>query len=100
MTGPIRPEDVPEAKAANIPDEVFEVFNELIVKHMSGERAVIRQDEIVRALEDRGYARTTIYDEHWLDVEPVYEGAGWTVIYDRPAYCETYPATFTFKRGK
>ena len=40
--------------------------------------------------------RATIFDNNWLDIEPTYRKAGWKVIYDGPAYCENYPATFTF----
>ncbi len=41
---------------------------------------------------------TTVCDNHWLDVEDVYREAGWVVEYDKPGYCESYEATFTFKK--
>ena len=44
--------------------------------------------------------RSTLFDNNWLDIEPIYRRAGWVVEYDKPAYCEDYPATFTFKLPK
>jgi hypothetical protein len=32
-----------------------------------------------------------------LDIEDTYREAGWKVEYDKPAYCENYPANFTFR---
>jgi hypothetical protein len=33
-----------------------------------------------------------------MDFEPFYEKAGWKVVYDKPGYCESYAANFTFTR--
>src|SRR6185369_4399412 len=100
MPGPIRPEDVVAQKAAQLPEEVFEVFNELIARGWSGSYAVVQQDEVVRRLVERGFDRGRVFAEHLLDVEDTYRAAGWKVEYDKPAYNETYPATFTFSRKR
>lgn len=97
MAEPIRPEDVPALKVVSIPGEVFEVFNELIIKNYSqGGTSVVHQSAVINALEDRGTPRNTVYQNGWLDVEDAYEEAGWDVKYDKPAYNESYPATFRF----
>jgi len=47
-------------------------------------------------------AEANIFDNHWLDVEPIFEDCGWKVEYDKPGFNENYPATFKFtpKREK
>lgn len=98
---PIRPEDVSEAKKNQIPDAVFETFNELIAEKFSGNRALLKQAEIMERLKFKGYInRRLIFDSHWLDVEGIYQQAGWTVEYEKPAYNETGEAFFTFSKGK
>jgi hypothetical protein len=96
---PITPDEAEANRKMTIPPEVIEVFNQLIVAHLSAGRATILQDEAVaRICEECSVDRTFVYNSHWLDIESIFEEAGWSVVYDRPAYCETYPATFTFTR--
>lgn len=104
---PLSPREAEERKDRSIPDFVIGAFNDLIVKNLnlSGE-AVIRQEDILRRImaspdRPREVSRQDLFDNHWMDVEPFFRRAGWTVVYDMPAYCETYEPTFTFrKRGK
>jgi len=98
MSGPMSPEEVTTRKASMIPEVVFEVFNELIARGWNGRETTIRQDEVVARLEAAGIASSRIFAEHLLDVEDAYRALGWKVVYDKPAYCETYPATFTFSK--
>jgi hypothetical protein len=92
----ITPKQASEYKKNTIPAKVIEVFNELINENMSHNQANVRQDEVVNRLVHRGLNRTEIFDRGWLDIESIYEKAGWKVKYDKPAYNENYPATFTF----
>jgi hypothetical protein len=105
MVKPITPSEAKANAVSNIPDVVFEVVNELIVKGIgSNNHVTIKQDDIMAHIVERvkpedGQAyRQTVYDNHWLDFESAYEKAGWSVTYDKPAYCESYPATFKFSR--
>lgn len=98
MSRPIRPEEV---VCTGIPDNVIEVFNELIQENMKGKQAVILQEEVIERILSRYYeepriARETIYANDWLDVEDLYRDAGWQVVYDKPSPYDSYPATFTF----
>ena len=100
MTEPIKPQDVIEAKLQIMPDEVIECFNHFIAANWNGHSAVIKQCDIVGRivgilnLEPKD--RKKIYDNHWLDVEDIYRKQGWIVKYDKPAYNESYEATFEF----
>ncbi len=94
---PIKPKDIAGAKAKSFPPEVIETFNELIAKNFSGGSATVFQKDAVSALVKKGFKSADIYDNHWLDVEEIFEKSGWVVEYDKPGYCETYDAHFVFK---
>jgi hypothetical protein len=101
MTGPIRPSEVVRAKTESIPEEVFEVFNAAIVSAWDGRGATVMQDEVVRKIADTlGVSRNEVFRRHLLDVEESYRKAGWNVEYDKPAYNESYEASFRFTHGK
>ena len=97
----MKPSEVEKAKRGKLPQEVLDVFDELIVENWCDGEAVVGQDEIVKRLAERlKMPRQEIFDRHLLDVEDVYRRAGWKVEYDKPGCCETYEATFTFIKGR
>lgn len=97
MTEPIRPEEVVKAKKESLPNEVIHVFNEAIAEVWNGTYSKVSQDAMADRIADRlGIDREAVFEKHYLDVEEVFRAAGWKVVYDKPAYCETYPATFEF----
>jgi len=93
---PIKPNDIVKAKKENIPEVVFESFNELIAKGFNGSWSTVRQKDVVALLVSKGVSRGEIFDNHWLDIEVIYREAGWAVTYDSPAYCESYEPYFEF----
>ena len=99
---PITPDEVIPLKNKLIPDLVIEAWNEIIAeKYTSSGYANIKQGDIVTRIQTRmDCARQTVFDKHWLDVEDIYEEAGWDVKYDKPGWDETYEANFTFKRKR
>lgn len=101
---PLTPEEASKKKQqhmiSNIPDFVVEVVNDLIIKNYSKAlgRSVVKQDDIVEQIVVRGYSsREELFNKKYLDIEPLFESYGWVVKYDKPAYNETYPATFEFR---
>lgn len=101
--GPISPSEVQERAGESIPEEVFEAFNEAIAATWDGREAVVQQEAVIARILDkmqgnRDKNRALLFAKHWLDVEGAYRAKGWTVAYDKPGYCETYPATFTFSK--
>lgn len=103
MTKPISPDEVVAKKTATIPDEVFDAFNEVIGAHWNGSESTFSQDEVVGVILSKLGDRLTsaeLFKNHYLDVEPSYRAAGWIVEYDKPAYCETYAANFTFRKKR
>jgi hypothetical protein len=97
---PITPDEVVERKKETIPDIVFEVFNYLIAENFNGHSATILQKEVDALLKKKKVNVDEAYKRHWLDVEDIYRGAGWDVAYDKPAYNETYEASFEFRPAK
>ena len=99
---PFTPAQARATKLGNIPPKMIEAVNQLIAENLQGDqgkvRAVVKQRDIVaRYKQLSGVASDQeVYDSGWLDFEPIFRDAGWKVSYDKPAYCEDYPATFTF----
>lgn len=93
---PIKPSDIPAAKAAVIPAFVIDAFNECIAKNYANGRAHFLQKDVQTIIQDKCTEKGIWYKMHFLDIEPIYEKNGWKVEYDKPAYCESYDASFTF----
>ena len=102
MTEPIKPKDIVSAKKESMPDQVIEAFNELIAEKWDGSSSTVKQsDAVKRIISKFGWDKTQsneLFDNHWLDVEPIFRKAGWKVEYDKPGFNETYPATYTFEK--
>lgn len=96
--GPIQANEMKQRKADAIPSAVYEAINQLILKNFYRDSATVYQKDIVRILKEQGIASSTLFDNHWLDVEPYYEEAGWEVEYDKPGYNESYDAYFVFRK--
>lgn len=101
---PITPQQAKDEIENNFPDFIIEGVNNAINKHYFGKSSFnIKQDEImeeVLKVAPEGITRQKIYDNHWLDFEQLYRKFGWNVHYDKPGYCESYDAFFTFEPKK
>lgn len=107
---PISPEDIGAYKATVFPSEVIEAFNELIAEEYSGKSATVLQKKVVDRIiqkmlgvsalgeedDDIRRLRNQIFNRGWLNVEEIYRTQGWKVEYDKPAYCESFDAFFSF----
>jgi hypothetical protein len=96
-TKPVTPKEVVSLKKVLIPDEVIESFNELIAENYLGGYASFKQKDVVARMVKKGLKSADIYKNVWLDVEDIFEKAGWKVEYDKPGYNESYDAYFSFK---
>ena len=73
MTQPVRPDDI---KFKRIPDEVIEVFNDLIAESYNGRRAIVRIDTAAKRIADRlNIEIETVYKLGYFDIEGLYEKA-------------------------
>jgi hypothetical protein len=99
---PVTPKEAVDRAREDIPNEVVEAFNELIAKDidtLSGE-ATVMQDEVLELIRRKLKFKNDekIFGNKWLDVEPLFRKAGWTVVYDKPGYNESGRAYYTFKK--
>lgn len=93
MAEPIKPENVEK----KLPDEVIEVFNDLINQYWDGTRACVRQHEAAKLVAERMNVKVGIlFEKKYMDVEDVYRKAGWNVVYDKPGFNESYEPFFVF----
>jgi hypothetical protein len=100
---PITPEQVKNCN--HIPEFVIDIFNKLIAAKFSNGVAVVKQDDLVEEIikpraHKMTHSRDDVFKNGWLNIETLYESYGWKVEYDKPAYNETYPATFKFTERK
>ena len=98
MTQPLSPAAITEAKQATIPPIVLEVVNEHLARLWNGSSARILLKGLVEALEPH-FSREELFKNHYLDFEDIYREAGWTVVYDKPGYDETYDSFYLFKKA-
>lgn len=97
--GPIKPKEVQSRKYASLPEEVFEIFNRLILDDWNGHEATVYQRKAAKLIAKALNTSTKdVYDRRLLDIESVYRKAGWKVTYDKPGYCENYEAFFQFRK--
>lgn len=86
-------------KAHKIPKEIVKIFNDLIVENFRGSQAeVLQATAIERIVAVMKIPRTDVFEFGWLDVELLFEEAGWHVTYDKPAYNENYEPKWVFKK--
>lgn len=98
-TRPIRPEEVQGVKSGHIPAQIIRIFNELIVKHWNGSQARFTQEDALELiLLKTPYARSKVFEESWLDIEPLFRKEGWKVEFDKPGYCEDYTGFWVFRK--
>lgn len=103
----VKPISPNEIKLKEFPDFVLIAFNELLQDSFNKQKIIIITQEkaINKIIEVSGrtdyrstVSRQAIFDNHWLDVEDIYRETGWKVYYDKPGYCETYEASWTFSK--
>ena len=92
---PITPKEALQGNEEIIPDYVFEVFNELIVKNLTCKTAIVYYKDVFALIKNK----VENYPKDILDgdrIERAYRKQGWKVECDTPAYNETYAGHYTF----
>ena len=101
---PITPAQASKKAAVNFPNEIINAVNNLISEKFSGRESVsIKQKDIISEARRLGLEipDRELFDKGYLNLEPVYRKAGWTVGYEKPSYGDSdFDAYFTFKIKK
>jgi hypothetical protein len=99
MPGPIKPTEVQNQKDVNIPEEVFNIFNDLITLHWNGISASVPQSEIIARLTvDYDISRQEVFNRGYLEIEFAYRRVGWKVRYEKPDPNDSWGAYFVFSK--
>lgn len=96
------PPITPDKIIKPIPEEVFDAFNELIIKYYDGDSATIKLAEAKSLASSKLKAANKELELWMLDVEDSYRKTKkWTVKYDSPSIGDNYEAYYVFtKKGK
>ncbi len=97
---PITPSEVQASSINQIPDQIIEVFNELINEKFGNNRAYVHQSLVDSRLTKLGFNMREVYDKGWLNVEKLYRDSGWLVTYNKPDWNETGDPCWTFEVKK
>lgn len=103
----LSPSEIKIQHSVLILPEVIQAVNELLVKEFDGKYDVtlLQKDIIERTLQlcemnNVEMTRSRLFSEKHMNFEAAFRKVGWEVVYDGPAYCETYEATFKFTPKK
>lgn len=97
---PITPAEALNGK--HIPDAVIQAFNVAIQEafNPNSRAATVYQPDILRRLAANGMTRADVLARGWLNIEGVFQAAGWDVTYDKPGLGESYDAYWRFQAAK
>lgn len=95
----------PTFATKELPDFVIDAVNAQIKKNYKfGPFRMLQKDLIKEIMnlapEELNLKRQQIFDEGYLEIESVYNKAGWVVTYDGPGYNESYEPVFIFAPKK
>ena len=94
-------DDVKKSKKSHNMDIIIDAVNKLLVKNFSKRSSIIiSQDELIKEIKSLNDAVTNseLFENHYLDIEDLYENYGWKVTYNKSAYNEESSSTFTFEK--
>jgi hypothetical protein len=99
---PLSPQEVENSSGSFIPSIVIEAVNNLLKKKYRNGHMVILQRDLIKEIFtlDPTMTRDNLFDNNWLDFEPLFRKVGWEVEYDKPGYNETYEPNFSFRPKK
>jgi hypothetical protein len=95
---PLAAADIMKVRTSFFPEAVYAAVNEMLQRKFNSRthRAVIKQDELVALMVQKGLDEGEIFANNWLDFEEVYRDHGWTVTYEKSDYTDQSPSTYTF----
>ena len=91
---PITPGEAKRRHLAEfVPDEIYEVIDDLLAKRYGTSIKITQKEVIAKALEKMQVDGTSVsqkdfFTNHWLDIESAYEAQGWSVKFCAPSYGE------------
>jgi hypothetical protein len=97
---PVSPQEILDDLENIIPAEVVEAFNNLLKKnYRGGKHSVgIKQEDVLNEISrlDPHVSREDLFDNHWMDIEPLFKEHGWKVKYESPCIGDNFAAYWEF----
>lgn len=97
---PVTPAEVRKGMPGAVPDFIIAVFNGFLAERARNGHARIKQDDVIREVmkhsDEENFARQDIFDRCWLDIEGIYEAAGWNVEFRQPSIGDSFDAYYEF----
>lgn len=97
---PFTPQDIEKYQAERpFPDFVIQAVNQVLAENYHGSATKINQNKFIDKIIELApqVTRSDIFQNNWLDFEPLYRSKGWHVTYEKGAYYEENSSYFTFK---
>jgi hypothetical protein len=77
---PVSPSAVLQLQRDSIPKQVFEAYNELIIKNFDGNQSIVTKAELESQISNKlGCASLVVENKGYLNVKHFYVSAGWNV---------------------
>jgi len=99
---PLSPTDLKDNIENVIPSVVIEAVNNLLKKEFVGKSISITQKAIVSEIIklDNTITRDKLFDNNWMDFEPIFRKNGWHVNYQSPDRDQNFDEYFVFTPAK
>lgn len=93
----IGPEDMVKQWQQALPDEVVETFNDLLAQNFDGRFAIVREDDLLAALKEKGLNAKEVQEQRWLhQTYQLYKEAGWKADHRTPGWDDSFKPYFRF----
>ena len=99
---PLSPKDLKDSVDKAIPSFVITAVNKLLKKDFRNSEVIIKKkDLIIEIKKIKEVTNEELYDNKWLDFEPIFRKNGWNVAFESPDRDESFDDYFKFKpKGK
>lgn len=97
---PLTPAEVKAKAIESIPSEMIQAVNELLIENASRHSITIHTKDIItrfRKLANGKYDHVAnVSEKGWLDFEPLFRNAGWSISFNSPDRGESFESYFRF----
>lgn len=99
---PLSPKNLKNNIENVIPSVVIQAVNNLLKENYCGKSITITQKNLISEIKklDNTITNAKLFDNHWLDFEPLFRKNGWKVVYESPDRDQSFDEYFIFTPAK
>ena len=94
MSKPISPSELLTKRSREIPSEVIDIFNDLLLEKFSGGMAIIYLSTVTEKVNKHTFPA---FEMWWLDVEDIYREQGWKVDFVKQSIGDSFKSHYVFR---